>query len=94
MSEQPQLPNATQFNAFTTKLRDFRGTLPVEEQHMFDAMVHAAFKRDSEPSEEVEGYWWSTRDYTNYPGWYEASVPSLGGTTWANSYRDGFATYA
>jgi len=93
MSNQSQLPNATEFNAFATKLDAFRETLPQAEQGMFDAMVYVAFKPASEPREDVEGYW-SMRDYSHYPGWYQSLASALPGTAWADSYGAGASVYA
>jgi hypothetical protein len=88
MSQQTKLPDEAQFNAFATKLRDFRGTLPKEEQHMFDAMVHSAFKKEGDQSQDVQGYWYV---YGAYPGWYGA--PVYYGTPWAYSYGYGYPYY-
>jgi hypothetical protein len=61
MSEQTQLPSEQEFNGFVGKLREFRGTLPQQDQRMLDAMVQAAFKTDNaEPQGDVQGYWYSS----------------------------------
>lgn len=88
MAEQTQLPNEAQFNAYASKLHAFRDTLPKEEQHMFDAMVHAAFQKDGAQSQDVQGYWWAAG---GYPGWYGA--PVYYGTPWAASYGYGYPVY-
>jgi hypothetical protein len=56
MPEQPQLPSEEQFNGFVGRLREFRSTLPQEDQRMLDALVQAGFK--TEEQGDVQGYWW------------------------------------
>ena len=87
MSEQAKLPSEAQFNAFAAKVREFRSTLPKEEQPMLDAMVHAAFKKEDQG--DVQGYWWAP--YPAYPAWYGA--PVYYGTPWAYSYGYGYPVY-
>ena len=92
MAQSTQLPTEAQFNAYTAKLHTFRDTLPKEEQHMFDAMVHAAFQKDGAkdgaPTQDVQGYWWVAG---GHPGWYGA--PVYYGTPWAASYGYGYPVY-
>jgi hypothetical protein len=96
MAEQTKLPSETEFNAFAGRLREFRGTLPGDQQQMLDAMVHAAFK--TEDKGDVQGYWWAVRPSPvgpvtvagpgPIPGWYGA--PVYIGTPWAYSYGYGY----
>jgi len=83
MADQVQLPNETDFNAFATRVQEFRGTLTDPQQKMLDAMVHAAFKKDD--NADVQSYWYA---YPAAPGWYGA--PAYYGTPWAYSYGYGY----
>src|SRR4051794_1096497 len=65
MAQEQKLPSEAQFNAFANRLKEFRGGLNKEDQHMLDAMVHAAFKQEGK--DDVQGYWWA---YPAYPAWY------------------------
>ena len=87
MSEQAKLPSEAQFNSFAAKVREFRNTLPQDEQPMLDAMVHAAFKQEDQG--DVQGYWWAR--YPAYPAWYGA--PVYAGTPWAYSYGYAYPYY-
>ncbi|HLH21349.1 MAG TPA: hypothetical protein VK066_02425 [Chloroflexota bacterium] len=83
MPEQHQLPSEQAFNGFVGRLREFRSTLPQEDQRMLDAMVQAAFK--TEEQGDVQGYWFAVQP-TPYgpvavgapgpvPGFYVAPPP-------------------
>ncbi len=90
MSQQTPLPSAEKFNAFASRLKSFRDTLPKDEQPMLDAMVAAAFQQESKPAQnDVQGYWWVA--YPAYPGWYAA--PVYYGTPWAAYYGYGYPVY-
>ena len=90
MSQQPQMPSQDQFNAFASRLKSFRDSLPKDEQPMLDAMVAAAFQQEDKPAQnDVQGYWWVR--YGAYPGWYAA--PVYYGTPWAAYYGYGYPVY-
>jgi hypothetical protein len=87
MSQEAKLPSQEQFNAFASRLKEYRGTLGKEDQHMFDAMVAAAFRQENQG--DVQGYWWAPAPA--YPAWYGA--PVYYGTPWAYSYSYGYPYY-
>jgi hypothetical protein len=98
MSQQAQLPDEQKFNAFASKLKDFRETLPKDEQPMLDAMVAAAFQQEDRPADnDVQGYWWAARGpyggmaVGGNPGWYGA--PVYAATPWAAYYGYGYPVY-
>src|SRR2546421_10654104 len=77
MSQQAPLPSQEKFSAFASKLKDFRETLPQDEQPMLDAMVAAAFQQEDKPADnDVQGDWWAARGpyggvaVGGNPGWY------------------------
>ena len=57
MSAAQAQPTDAQFEAFTKKLRAWRETLPEEDQHLLDAMYHAAMGTHEEKDEDVHSYW-------------------------------------
>lgn len=86
---QQQLPSQEKMNAFAAKLKDFRGGLPNDEQHILDAMVASAFQTADKPADkDVQGYWWA---YPAYPAWYGA--PVYYGTPWVGYYGYGYPYY-
>jgi len=52
-----QGPTQEQVEAFTNKLQEFRGTLGEGDQHLLDAMYHAAMGTHEQKDEEVHAYW-------------------------------------
>lgn len=82
MATEAHLPNASEFNAFAARVREFRDTLPEGQRKMLDAMVHAAFKNDD--NAEIQAYWLASP----HAGWYGA--PYYYGTPWAYSYGWGY----
>jgi len=50
-------PTDAQVEAFTTKLRAYRDTLPEDEQRLLNAMYFAAMGKHEAPDEEVQSYW-------------------------------------
>lgn len=61
MSNAPQPPSDTEFQAFLSKLTDYRATLAEGEQKLLDAMVAAALGQgQGSGDEEVKPYWVAT----------------------------------
>jgi hypothetical protein len=90
-----ELPSEQEFNGFVGKLREFRSTLPAEQQRMMDAMTQAAFKTEQQQG-DVQGYWYAVP--TAYgpvavggpvPGFYVAPPPPpvYALTPWGVVYR-------
>jgi len=67
-------PTEQELDAFTTKLKEFRGTLNEGDQRLLDAMYHAAMGTHAKKDEEVQAYWVARGPrggvaYGGYRGW-------------------------
>jgi hypothetical protein len=81
MAQASSRPSEAQVEAFVGKLREYRDTLPEDEQRLLNTMFLAAVGNQAEQEGDVHGYWYAYP----YNGWYV--------TPWAYSYNYYYPRY-
>ena len=74
-------PTEAQVQAFVNKLREYRDTLPEDEQRLLNTMFMAAVGNRQEQDSDVHGYWYTY----GYNTWY--------GSPWGYSYSYYYPRY-
>ena len=74
-------PTEAQIDAFVSKMRTYRDTLPEDEQRLLNSMFFAALGEQKAKGEDVQAFWYSYP----YSSWY--------GSPWGNSYGAYYPRY-
>ena len=71
-------PTEAQVEAFVTKLRAYRETLPDAEQRLLNSMFFAAMGEQGAQPQDIHAYWVAYAPGYSYAGWY--------GSPWGIAY--------
>ena len=82
MAQTSSRPTEAQIQSFVSKLREYRDSLPEDEQRLLNSMVFAALGKQESKDEEVHSYWYNAYPYSN---WY--------GSPWGSSYSYYYPRY-
>ena len=63
-------PTEAQVEAFVTKMRAYRDTLPEDEQRLLNSLFLAAIGKQDGKEEEVHSYWYGSAWGTTYGAYY------------------------
>jgi hypothetical protein len=65
-------PSEAEIEAFLTKLRIYRDTLPDAEQRLLNSMFFAAMGKQAEKDEGAHAYWVAYAPGYSFGGWYRS----------------------
>ena len=78
-------PTETQVEAFVSKLRAYRDTLPDDEQRLLNSLFFAAMGKQAEKDRNTHAYWVAYAPGYSFAAWY--------GSPWGHAYGTYYPRY-